>query len=82
MRSSASLLSLVLISLLDAPVYGDADVMPRQDGGCSASGIPTVANAKDPACKPWYAIRDAIMGGIYHGRCGDLARASVRLALA
>ncbi|KAJ6504439.1 heme peroxidase [Mycena vulgaris] len=47
------------------------------DGG---SGIPTVANAKNPLCKPWYAVRDAIMGGIYHGRCGDSARASIRLA--
>ncbi|KAJ6566884.1 heme peroxidase [Mycena capillaripes] len=50
------------------------------DDGGSASGIPTVNNAKNPLCKPWYAIRDAIMGGIYHGRCGDSARASIRLA--
>ncbi|KAJ7724294.1 heme peroxidase [Mycena olivaceomarginata] len=35
---------------------------------------------KNPACIPWYAIRDAIMGGIYHGRCSDPARAAVRLA--
>ncbi|KAJ7111415.1 heme peroxidase [Mycena epipterygia] len=53
--------------------------MPRKSTS-DASGIPTVANAKNPACKPWYAVRDAIMGDIYHGLCGDLARASIRLA--
>ncbi|KAJ7141783.1 heme peroxidase [Mycena crocata] len=42
--------------------------------------ITTAADAKNPVCKPWYAIRDEIMGGIFHGRCGDAARASVRLA--
>ncbi|KAJ6537297.1 heme peroxidase, partial [Mycena vulgaris] len=31
-------------------------------------------------CVPWYGIRDAILGGIFHGACGDEARASVRLA--
>ncbi|KAJ7684142.1 heme peroxidase [Mycena polygramma] len=50
------------------------------DDGGNGSGIPTVDNAKNPVCKPWYAIRDAIMGGIYHGRCNDAARASIRLA--
>lgn len=44
------------------------------------SGITTVADNKNPVCLPFYAVRDAIMGGLFHGRCNDLARASVRLA--
>ena len=32
-----------------------------------ANGIPLVANNKNPTCKPWYAIRDTIMGGIFKG---------------
>jgi len=44
------------------------------------SGIPNVTNAVNPTCVPWYGIRDAIMGGIFEGRCTDLARASIRLA--
>ncbi|KAJ7142486.1 heme peroxidase [Mycena epipterygia] len=79
MRSSASLFSLLLISLLSVPVYGSPSVV-RKGGDDGGNGIPTVANAKNPLCKPWYAIRDAIMGGIYQGRCGDSARASIRLA--
>lgn len=41
-----------------------------KDGGDdgSGSGIPTVADNKNPVCRPWYAIRDAIMGDIYHGK--------------
>ncbi|KAJ6453839.1 heme peroxidase [Mycena vitilis] len=51
-----------------------------EGGGAGGTTIPTVANVKNPVCAPWYAVRDAIMGGIYHGRCNDAARASVRLA--
>lgn len=59
-------------------------------------GIPRVEDAKDPACVPWYEIRDVIMGDIFHGecsserfkgvltpragRCNDLSRAAIRLA--
>jgi hypothetical protein len=50
------------------------------NGGNASSGIPTKANNKNPVCLPWYDIRDAIMGGIFHGRCDDLSRAAVRLA--
>lgn len=42
-------------------------LVDRKDGDGNGSGIPTVADNKDPVCKPWYAIRDAIMGDIYHG---------------
>ncbi|KAJ7436687.1 heme peroxidase [Mycena latifolia] len=55
---------------------GDGNVPGLGDG----DGIPDVLNATDPLCVPWYGIRDAILGGIFHGRCGDAARASVRLA--
>ncbi|KAJ7676522.1 heme peroxidase, partial [Mycena polygramma] len=67
-----------------------------RSGGSGNSVIPTKANAKNAVCKPWYDVRDAIMGDLYKGmfqhshsnasltikpgRCGDLARASVRLA--
>ncbi|KAJ7896677.1 heme peroxidase [Mycena olivaceomarginata] len=60
--------------------HGDGGGGGDGDDGGSGSGIPTVDGAKNAVCKPWYAIRDAIMGGIYHGRCGDPARAAVRLA--
>ncbi|KAF7351756.1 Peroxidase [Mycena sanguinolenta] len=46
----------------------------------TGSGIPNVTDAKNPVCVPWYGIRDAIMGGIFQGRCGDNARAAIRLA--
>ncbi|KAJ7635540.1 heme peroxidase [Mycena polygramma] len=46
----------------------------------TGSGIPNVTDAKNQLCVPWYGIRDAIMGGIFQGRCGDNARAAVRLA--
>lgn len=77
-----------LLPLLAAPSLS-ATVERRAD-------IPTVADNSNPACAPWYDIRDAIMGSVYHGqshnlllcasiisgsgRCNDLARASVRLA--
>ncbi|KAJ7466118.1 heme peroxidase [Mycena latifolia] len=88
MRSfSAPLLSLLLISLLGVSASASPQVNRHtvrkggdDDGGSSGSGIPTVASVKNPQCKPWVAVRDAIMGGIYHGRCGDPARASIRLA--
>ncbi|KAF7354048.1 Peroxidase [Mycena venus] len=54
----------------------DGNVPDLGDG----NGIPDVSNATNPLCVPWYGIRDAILGGIFHGRCGDEARASVRLA--
>ncbi|KAJ7495259.1 heme peroxidase [Mycena latifolia] len=56
---------------------GGSDDPGTTTGG---SGIPNVANATNQACVPWYAIRDAIMGGLFQGRCGDNARASIRLA--
>lgn len=33
------------------------------DGGgdVGGNGIPLVGNVKNPLCKPWYAIRDAII---------------------
>jgi hypothetical protein len=74
MRSlSAPILSLLLIMTpaLGSPHIRDPHAIRKggDDGGNSGSGsgIPTVDNAKNPLCKPWYAIRDAIMGGIYHG---------------
>ncbi|KAJ7096955.1 heme peroxidase [Mycena epipterygia] len=55
---------------------------PGAGGGdpVTGSGIPNVTNAINPTCIPWYGIRDAIMGGIFQGRCTDSARAAVRLA--
>ncbi|KAJ7640715.1 heme peroxidase [Mycena polygramma] len=90
MRSiSFSLLAILLLETT-VPVYGTPQLMiTRRKGGADAttgggggsgSGITTAANAKNPVCKPWYAIRDDIMGGVFGGRCNDLARASVRLA--
>ncbi|KAJ7181351.1 heme peroxidase [Mycena crocata] len=61
-------------------VDGDGDGDGNDPGLGNGNGIPDVSNATNPLCVPWYAIRDAILGGIFHGRCGDEARASVRLA--
>ncbi|KAJ7915850.1 heme peroxidase [Mycena leptocephala] len=60
----------------DDDIDSDGNVPGLGDG----NGIPDVSNATNPQCIPWYAVRDAILGGIFHGRCGDEARASVRLA--
>ncbi|KAJ7679448.1 heme peroxidase [Mycena polygramma] len=75
---SAPLLCLLVTVLLGAAVPTSGSPQLVRSGG--SNGIPSKANAKNPVCKPWYDVRDAIMGGLYHGRCGDLARASVRLA--
>ncbi|KAJ6526674.1 heme peroxidase [Mycena capillaripes] len=84
--SSTTFFSLLIIMLFGVatPARGTPQGK-RKDGGSSGSGnsnsgIPSVANAKNAAGKPLYGARDAIMGGIYHGRCNNLARASVRLA--
>ncbi|KAJ6537272.1 heme peroxidase [Mycena vulgaris] len=58
----------------------DNDGDGNDPGLGNGTGIPDVSNATNPLCVPWYGIRDAILGGIFHGRCGDAARASVRLA--
>lgn len=29
--------------------------------------IPVAADSNNPTCVPFYAVRDAIMGGIFHG---------------
>lgn len=62
---SATLSTLLAVSLGTLSVA--STLVDRKDGGGNGNGIPTVADNKNPACKPWYAIRDAIMGDIYHG---------------
>ncbi|KAF7351681.1 Peroxidase [Mycena sanguinolenta] len=70
-------LSFLAVALLAFPVDGKDG---GEGGGGGGSGIPNVTDAKNPVCVPWYGIRDAIMGGIFQGRCGDNARAAIRLA--
>ncbi|KAJ7172812.1 heme peroxidase [Mycena crocata] len=82
MRSSA-LLSFIFVMLLGVHGHPNMKLKREKPDGPplpTNSRITTVADAVNPLCKPWYAIRDEIMGGIFHGRCGDAARASVRLA--
>ncbi|KAJ6528946.1 heme peroxidase [Mycena capillaripes] len=62
------------------PASGGSGGNSGQGGGVTGSGIPNVTDAQNPTCIPWYGIRDAIMGGLFQGRCGDNARAAVRLA--
>ncbi|KAJ6461376.1 heme peroxidase, partial [Mycena sanguinolenta] len=50
---------------------------PPATSGC---GIPNVTQAQNSACIPWYGIRDAIMSEIFEGRCGNNARAAIRLS--
>ncbi|KAJ6568004.1 heme peroxidase [Mycena vulgaris] len=81
LASSVPMLSLLSIVLLGMPVHAVPQAAPLSGGEApTGSGIPTVENAQNPVCVPWYGIRDAIMGGIFQGRCGDNARAAVRLA--
>lgn len=47
---------------------GLAVVAAKGSDDGNGNGITTVADNKNPVCKPWYAIRDAIMGDIYHGQ--------------
>ncbi|KAJ7664490.1 heme peroxidase [Mycena polygramma] len=77
---SVSTLSLLATLFLGAavPTYGSPPM--ARSSGSTNNVIPTKANAKNPVCKPWYDVRDAIMGGLYNGRCGDLPRAAIRLA--
>ncbi|KAJ7670430.1 heme peroxidase [Mycena rosella] len=63
-----------------APTNDDPDADGNVPDLGDGNGIPDVSNATNPICVPWYGIRDAILGGIFHGRCGDAARASVRIA--
>jgi hypothetical protein len=70
MRSfSAPTFSLLLLSLIAVPASASphSPELIQRDGGSGNSVIPTATNSKNPSCKPWYAVRDAIMGGIYHG---------------
>ncbi|KAJ7623883.1 heme peroxidase [Mycena polygramma] len=77
---SVSSLSLLVTVFLGAVVPTYASPSMARSSGSSNNVIPTKANAKNAVCKPWYDVRDAIMGELFGGRCGDLARASVRLA--
>ncbi|KAJ7857188.1 heme peroxidase [Mycena leptocephala] len=93
MRSLSSIIPLCVVALLGTHVGARPQVRaaPASKGGgggggggggapITGSGIPDVANARNPTCVAFYAIRDAIMGGLFQGRCGDNARAAIRLA--
>ncbi|KAF7366154.1 Peroxidase [Mycena venus] len=56
---------------------GSGSGKPVTVTGC---GIPNVTHAVNSVCLPWYGIRDTIMSEIFQGRCGDNARAAVRLS--
>jgi len=93
---STPLLTVVLLALhvYASPQLATPSALPAKGGPTSPGkpvtgggnpaesnpSIPNVANATNPTCIPWYGIRDAIMGGLYQGRCGDNARAAIRLA--
>ncbi|KAJ6483154.1 heme peroxidase [Mycena sanguinolenta] len=82
------------VALLGMPGYAipqaEPSVSPVADSGggggsgkpvnVTGCGIPNVTNAKNSVCIPWYGIRDTIMSEIFQGRCGDNARAAVRLS--
>ncbi|KAF7357098.1 Peroxidase [Mycena sanguinolenta] len=46
----------------------------------SYSGIPDVKDAVNPICIPFYGLRDAIMGGLFQGRCNLNAKAAIRIS--
>ncbi|KAJ7061847.1 heme peroxidase [Mycena amicta] len=75
--------SLLALLLLVASAFAVVTPPPPSGGEppvVVGSGIPNVVNATNPTCVPWYAVRDAIMGGLFQGRCTDLARAAIRLS--
>ncbi|KAK7453945.1 fungal class II heme-containing peroxidase [Stygiomarasmius scandens] len=76
MHRSTVICSLTIAALFSC-VAGVTTLEKRQ---ASDSGIPTVDGVTNPVCKPFVAIRDAIMGDIFHGRCNDNARAAIRLS--
>ncbi|KAJ7850121.1 heme peroxidase [Mycena leptocephala] len=95
MRSLSSIIPFCVVALLGSHVGARPQVRaaPAAKGGggggeggggepINGSGIPNVANARNPTCVPFYAIRDAIMGASSKvgRRCGDNARAAIRLA--
>ncbi|KAJ6548562.1 heme peroxidase [Mycena capillaripes] len=85
MRSfSPSILSLLGVMLLGVAEGSPQDyrgaINGSDSGGNTRRAIPTADSAENPLCKPYYDVRDAIMGGIFEGRCNDLARAAIRLA--
>ncbi|KAJ7204994.1 heme peroxidase [Mycena pura] len=91
-----SFLSLVVLVLLGTTIQATPapQVVPQKGGpsggggggtddpgaGSTGNGIPNVTDAQNAVCVPWYAVRDAIMGGLFQGRCTDIARAAIRLA--
>ncbi|THV00252.1 heme peroxidase [Dendrothele bispora CBS 962.96] len=70
-------LTLVAVYLFSSTIANAATLEKRDDGD---EGIPTINDVQNPVCKPWVAIRDAIMGDIFHGRCNDLARSAIRMS--
>ncbi|THV00251.1 heme peroxidase [Dendrothele bispora CBS 962.96] len=80
---STVICSLTLASVLSS-VAGVATLDKRQTTNATASdggsGIPTINDVTNPVCKPFVAVRDAIMGDIFQGRCNDNARAAIRLS--
>lgn len=56
-----------LTFLMAASVFGATTDKGSGKGGGSGDGIPTVDQIKEPLCKPWVAVRDAIMGGLFNG---------------
>jgi hypothetical protein len=80
MRSLSSIIPFCVVALLGTHVGARPQVRaaPAAKGGggggeggggepINGSGIPNVANARNPTCVPFYAIRDAIMGGLFQG---------------
>jgi hypothetical protein len=61
--------SLLVFALTAITAFGPAAavVAPVTEAKAPSNGIPLVTNSKNPTCKPWYAIRDTIMGGIFGG---------------
>ncbi|KAJ7245892.1 heme peroxidase [Mycena haematopus] len=78
--------SLTLIAFCGAALHGiNAYAMSPQMfftslGTDAPSGIPNVEDAVNPICIPYYGLRDAIMGGLFQGRCNLSAKSAVRLS--
>ncbi|THU81961.1 hypothetical protein K435DRAFT_808665 [Dendrothele bispora CBS 962.96] len=69
MKFSTPIHTLTLaVYLFSSSIANAVTLEKRDDGDGDNQGIPTISDVQNPVCKPWVAIRDAIMGDIFHAK--------------
>ncbi|KAJ6483269.1 heme peroxidase [Mycena sanguinolenta] len=80
---SSTLTAVYAVALHAITVHAGIGIPPQAVFTSAAddfSGIPDVKDAINPVCIPYYGLRDAIMGGLYQGRCNLNAKAGIRIS--